>query len=73
MADAEAGPYLALISVLILAVVGVQMATGHDSVKLVERVWRKPWVVRLYFVVALLVAAIVFAPEQPPPFIYFQF
>lgn len=44
---------------------------GSDTV--VARLWRAPWGVRFALVVVLLYACVLWAPAEPPPFIYFQF
>lgn len=73
VSESDASGYLRLITALCFVVVAWQMATAVDTHAVVRRLWRAPWVVRLYFVVGLLYAAVVLVPEQPPPFIYFQF
>lgn len=67
------GAYLAVI----VGVVGF-MFLMHNLFRFspgmfVEKLWKKPLLVKLVFVMTLLAAAIVLAPEEPPPFIYFQF
>ena len=71
-ASGEAGP-LGVLGGMMLLVVGVQMVASWDSRTFVAALWKKPWSVRVYVVVGLLFAAMVFAPETRPPFLYFQF
>jgi len=71
-ASGEAG-LLAILAGLGLTVVGWHMLVGSDTQALVTRLWRMPWLVRLYLVVVVLVACALLAPEAPPAFLYFQF
>jgi D-alanyl-lipoteichoic acid acyltransferase DltB (MBOAT superfamily) len=73
VALSEFGGQLWLYAGLMFAVVVAQNLAKTGSDRLVETVWRWPWSVRLWLVVWTLYACIVFAPEERPPFIYFQF
>ena len=68
-----AGGWLALCGGLIVATIGAQMIWPVGSNAVVERLWRAPEAVRFAVVVLLIYACMLAAPEQPPPFIYFQF
>ncbi len=71
--QSDALGYVRVVSGVVLAVIGLQMVTAVDTESVVRRLWKTPWVMRLYVVVALLYSAMLLAPEKPPPFIYFQF
>jgi alginate O-acetyltransferase complex protein AlgI len=67
------GRYLFICFAVIVGVVVEQnlRPTGTDDV--VAALWRRPPLVRAVLVLTVLGAAIIFSPETPPPFIYFQF
>ena len=73
VATSGQGGNLALMFGLIVAVVTVQNIGRSGPERIVAWVWSKPPALRLWFVAWVLFACIVLAPEQRPPFIYFQF
>ena len=73
VAEAGARSYLFLVGCFITAVVGWQMLWPTDSKRITALLWRAPEPVRFAVVVGLLYLTMIFAPENPPPFIYFQF
>lgn len=68
----EAHFVLGMMLVGLLLLIG-QWRWPHEASRLIERVWRGPIALRLAFVLGLIYAAALLAPETPPPFIYFQF
>jgi hypothetical protein len=67
------GGRLALVFGLTVGVVGVHLARRDDPSAAVRALGRWPIAARWALAAALLLASVVFAPEKPPPFIYFQF
>ena len=67
------GPKLALLTALIVGLLLVHNVRRDDPSALVQRVAGWPLAVRVLGVTLLLAACVAFAPEKPPPFIYFQF
>ncbi len=67
------GRYLAFTFAVVAGVVLLQMVWRAGTNELATRLWRAPAPLRFATLVALTYAGILFAPEQPPPFIYFQF
>lgn len=70
---ANAQAFLGFVGACIVGVVGWQLVWPTDSKRITALLWRTPEPVRFAVVVGLLYCAMLFAPEQPPPFIYFQF
>jgi D-alanyl-lipoteichoic acid acyltransferase DltB (MBOAT superfamily) len=70
---AHAEATLAFLGVCMIGIVGWQLVWPTDSKRLTAWLWRMPEPVRFAVVLGLLYVAMIFAPEQPPPFIYFQF
>ncbi len=76
LAEVEAsgeGRLLALWGLVMAALLLVQVATRVGSDAWAAALWRAPPGLRFVVIVALLYAAVLCAPEAPPPFIYFQF
>jgi alginate O-acetyltransferase complex protein AlgI len=67
------GRVLALWALVMLALLLAQRAARNGSEVWVARLWRLPPPVRVVVVVAVAYACVLFAPEAPQPFIYFQF
>ncbi len=67
------GPWLCLIGASMAALLLVQNLWPHDTGRLADRLGRAPFALRFACVAVLLYACMVFAPERPPPFLYFQF
>jgi D-alanyl-lipoteichoic acid acyltransferase DltB (MBOAT superfamily) len=67
------GRLLAMWGTVMATLLLVQVAGRVGSEEWVARVWRAPHALRFLFVVALLYACVLLAPEAPQPFIYFQF
>lgn len=73
VAAAKAQAALAFVGVCVVGMVGWQWIWPTDSKRLTAALWRTPEPIRFAVVLGLLYAAMILAPEQPPPFIYFQF
>jgi len=71
--ESGAGGWLAVCASLIVLTITTQMVWPVGANALVNRLWRMPEPVRFAVVVLLLYACVLAAPEQPPPFLYFQF
>lgn len=67
------GRYLAICFAVIVGVLALQNRLRASPDVLVARLWRLPPPVRIVIVLTVLGATILFSPEKPPPFIYFQF
>jgi D-alanyl-lipoteichoic acid acyltransferase DltB (MBOAT superfamily) len=67
------GPKLALLTALIVGLVVVHNLRREDPSSAVRVVAHWPLAVRVLCVLLMLAACVAFAPEKPPPFIYFQF
>ena len=67
------GGRLALVFALVVGIVGVHLARRDDPSAAVRALGRWPIAARWALAAALLLACVLFAPEKPPPFIYFQF
>lgn len=65
--------YVGFIVAAMAVLVLVQWHDGGGADRLVARLWRLPIALRVWTVGLLLVAAVLLAPEQRPPFVYFQF
>jgi D-alanyl-lipoteichoic acid acyltransferase DltB (MBOAT superfamily) len=65
--------HLTVLGVVALLAVVVQHAWPRGTKSVVAALWRLPVPVRYLICGALFYAAMVAAPERPPPFIYFQF
>jgi alginate O-acetyltransferase complex protein AlgI len=67
------GRYLAFMGAVFVLFLVVQNAWPVGSKRVVDVLWRLPIPLRWLVGAVLLYAAMVFTPEAPPPFIYFQF
>ncbi len=65
--------YIGLTALTIVAVVLLQNLTRTGSDRVVALLWRVHPIVRLWIIAWVLFACVVLSPEEPPPFIYFQF
>ena len=68
-----AGIDLIIIMGTCLAMLVVQFAYPRGSDQLIAKLWTRASAVKTTFVLILLYATMLAAPEQAPPFIYFQF
>jgi D-alanyl-lipoteichoic acid acyltransferase DltB (MBOAT superfamily) len=67
------GRFLAYWFAIIVALVLVQNIAASDSHRVARVVRRLPEPLRFLLPLMLFIAAAIFSPETPPPFIYFQF
>jgi D-alanyl-lipoteichoic acid acyltransferase DltB (MBOAT superfamily) len=67
------GPYVAFMMACAAGLVIAQNLFRDDSKALADRIGRLPRFLVALVICALLVASTLLAPEQAPPFIYFQF
>jgi alginate O-acetyltransferase complex protein AlgI len=73
IAKSGEGQYLALAALLMAAVLVAHQLLPRGPSEIASALSRTPWAARVVFVVSLLYAAALLAPEEAPPFIYFQF
>lgn len=67
------GQYLVWMMGTMMGLVLVQNIWKVNSKIIVSHLWRLPEFLRVTIIVSVLYVTMIFAPERPPPFIYFQF